>query len=315
VYFLRIPDTLCDVNKALPPRLQLLIGAVAISFSPVLVMLTAQGGLGPTSIAFWRTLIGGVFLVLLALLSGKSLRLPASAIKFSALAGLFFFGDLFCWHRSIVYSGAGMATILGNTQVFTTALVSMFVFREKLSLRFVLSALAAFGGLVLLVGVGSEEVNFTPVYVKGIVFGLATGLAYSGYIVSLKKGTTTGRPDLIVFIAWTSLFSAAGLGLSAWIEGANFLPADHTSILALLGLGIGVQAVAWLAITGALPGVKTAQAGLILLLQPTLATAWGVLFFEEALTGVQVTGAMVTLVAMYVGGTSGPGRVPPAALD
>ena len=64
----------------------------------------------------------------------------------------------------------------------------------------------------------------------------------------------------------------------------------------------GVWAILSFVITGALPAVPTAQAGLILLLQPTLATVWGVLFFDERLSALQVTGAIVTLAALYHGG-------------
>jgi drug/metabolite transporter (DMT)-like permease len=47
--------------------------------------------------------------------------------------------------------------------------------------------------------------------------------------------------------------------------------------------------------------VVTAQAGLILLLQPILATVWGILFYDEYLKPLQIVGAAITLVAMYFG--------------
>jgi drug/metabolite transporter (DMT)-like permease len=291
--------------NAISPRWRLLVGAVVISFSPVLVKTAAFQGLGPTAIAFWRTGIGGLFLAGLALATGRSLRLDRRSLALATSAGLFFFGDLFCWHRSIVYAGSGMATILGNTQVFFTALVATVAFRERLSLRFGLSALVAFGGLVLLVGVGSAGVSFTPEYQRGIVFGLATGLAYAGYLVSLKKGgQRADGPDLVAFMAWASIFSAIGLGTTAAFEAAPLWPGDLGSVASLVGLGVGVQGLAWLVITATLPRIPTAQAGLILLLQPILATGWGMLFFDERLEVVQVVGAAITLAAMYAGASA-----------
>jgi drug/metabolite transporter (DMT)-like permease len=257
---------------------------------------------GPTAIAFWRTAIGAAVLFGVAAVAGTPLRLAPGALAWSCAAGIIFFADLTCWHRSIVHAGAGMATILGNLQVFATAALSWFVFRERLSLRFSLAAAAAFAGVVLLAGIGSDEVAFTSTYLVGVLLGLATAAAYSGYIISLKKGRLhPSRPDLVAFVAWTSLFSAVFLGAGAIFEDGAFLPTDVVTWLAVAGLGVFVQALAWLAITGALPRVPTAQAGLILLLQPTLATVWGVLFFAERLTGLQAFGAGVTLVAMYFG--------------
>jgi len=289
-------------------RVQLLAGAIMISFSPVLVTVASRG-VGPTPIAFWRTLIGGLILLLICFAAGKPLRLPRAAFLWSLFAGFIFSADLFCWHRSIIYVGAGMATILGNTQVFATAIMSRWVFNERLSVKFALSAVAAFAGLILLVGIGSDEVEFSTRYLMGVILGLVTGLAYSGYIIGLKKGTLrAGKSLLIPFMAWTSLFSALFLGIASAIEGGPVMPPDWAAAGSLIAYGLVVQVMAWLVITRALPHVPAAHAGLILLLQPTLATVWGVIFFDEQLTTLQLTGACITLVGMYFGGFSGKRR-------
>jgi len=195
-----------------------------------------------------------------------------------------------------------MATILGNTQVFLTAVLSFLIFKERLTVKFMFACLTAFVGVILLVGLFSSDVHFTSGYIKGILFGLATGLAYSGYILCLKRGSTHhSQPNITVFVAWTSLFSTFFLGLMAAFEKAPFIVINFNAIASVVGLGICVQGLAWLAITRALPAVKTAQAGLILLLQPTMAMVWGILFFTEQLTSIQVVGAAITLTAMYLG--------------
>jgi drug/metabolite transporter (DMT)-like permease len=280
----------------------LLVGATIISSSPVLVKLAAIESVGPTVIGFWRTLIGGLALLTAVWLRGKSLRLSPGALRFSILAGFFFFIDLYVWHRSVIYAGAGLSTILGNTQVFVTAVLSFLLFKERVTLKFVVAAVTAFAGVVLLVGLGSTEVQFTETYIKGILFGLATGFAYAAYLISLKRGITdSSRPDSMVFIAWASLFSAMFLGATASFESEPFLPSGFDAIASILGLGLIVQALGWWIITKALPSVPTPQAGLILLLQPTLAMLWGVIFFAEYLTAVQIAGAVITLLAMYIG--------------
>jgi drug/metabolite transporter (DMT)-like permease len=288
--------------KSSASKLALLAGALIISFSPVLVKLAAIQTLGPTAIGFWRTLIGSLFLFLLVIIKKQPIFLSGGVMRIAALGGFFFFIDLFCWHRSIIYAGAGMATILGNTQVFLTAILSFFIFKERLTLKFMFAALAAFIGVILLVGLLSSNVQFTSGYVKGILFGLATGLAYSGYIMCLKRGSTHhSKPNITVFVAWTSLFCTFFLGLAAAFEKGPLLVINFKAIASIVGLGIFVQGVAWLAITKGLPAVKTAKAGLILLLQPTMAMVWGVIFFAEQLTPVQVVGAAITLTAMYLG--------------
>ncbi|UCC44266.1 MAG: EamA family transporter, partial [Candidatus Zixiibacteriota bacterium] len=92
-------------------------------------------------------------------------------------------------------------------------------------------------------------------------------------------------------------------GVVGVAESEPFLPTRWQAIVPLVGLGLMVQVLGWWTITSVISRVKTAQAGLILLLQPTLATVWGALLFAELLTPMQIAGAVVTLAAMYVGST------------
>lgn len=290
-------------KSTVSPLMFIVIGAAMISFAPVFVKLIGPDRLGPTVIAFWRTLFGALTLFAITLIRGRSFALPKRLYRFAVLTGFVFFLDLFVWHRSIVLAGAGMATILGNTQVFASAILSWLFFKERLTFKFFLAAFSAMGGVILLVGVLADEVTFSPDYVEGIIFGLLTGLAYAGYIVSLKAAGFKERiPDIVIYMGWAALSSACFLGLAAIIEGVEVVPPDTESWLYLIALGVLVQALAWWGIAGALAFVDASRAGLILLLQPTLAMVWGVLMFAEQFTMTQVVGAIITLVAIYYGG-------------
>lgn len=283
--------------------LLLVVGALLISYAPIFVKWIGEARLGPTSIGFWRTLFGAATLFLLTLLRRRPLRLSSRLTKYAVLAGFGFSLDLFVWHRSVLYCGAGMSTILGNTQVFATALASTLLFKERLTLRYFLSAFSALLGVVLLVGLFSREVVFSERYLRGVFFGLATGLAYANYLVTLKFATRReGIADVVTFMAWTSLASAFFMGVTASFEAAPLWPPDGQSIALLVALGVVAQAFGWWSITTGLKRVQASRAGLILLLQPTLAMVWGVVYFAEQFTLVQLVGAIITLVAIYFGG-------------
>lgn len=257
--------------------------------------------MGPTAIAFWRTLFGAAILFIWSALRSDRLTLTATVTRWSVLAGFIFFLDLFFWHRSILYAGVGMATILANMQVFGTALLSFLIFKEKLTFKFFTAAVCAIAGVALLIGLGSE-IEFTVRYLKGVAFGLLTGLVYANYIVVVKiAGHSESNPSFLTFMAWTSLFSALFLGAAGMLEPDPFMPPDMTSLLILLALALVAQALGWWAIASSLPKIDASRSGLALLLQPVLATVWGVFFFHEYLTPIQIGGALITLVAIYVG--------------
>ncbi|MEW6413141.1 MAG: DMT family transporter [Candidatus Zixiibacteriota bacterium] len=290
-----------EESPAIRALLALAFGALCVSFAAIFVKLLGRDVLGPTAIGFWRALFGSAILFTWVFLKGYSPRMSAPMVGFAALAGFIFFLDLFFWHRSIIYSGAGIATILANTQVFVVSVLGFLLFKERLSVIFVIAAVAAFVGVVLLIGIGSE-VEFSTTYLNGVTFGLLTGVVYGGYIVTLKKtGHRKDCPSFLTVMAWVSMFTAIFCGVSMLIESDPWVPPDPFSILILFSLALVAQAVGWYVISTTLPKLRAAQSSLILLLQPVLATVWGVLFFAEHLEPLQVLGAAVTLIAIYVG--------------
>ena len=249
-----------DEQASLKPVLILIFGAVCVSFAAIFVKLLPTEQIGPTAIGFWRTLFGGIILFVLAGLKKNNLLLPRPLYGWSVLAGFLFFLDLFLWHRSIIFAGAGMATILANTQVFGTAVLSFFIFKDRLTIRFFLAALSALVGVALLVGVISD-VEFTILYLRGVMFGLATGLVYANYLVTLKLTMVKfSRVQVITFMSWTSIFPAVFLGLSAWVESAPAIPPDLYSYFILFLLGLVAQAIGWWAIFSSFSQIKASRA-------------------------------------------------------
>ncbi len=292
-------------NSSSKYLLMIAFGALCISFAAIFVKLIGREILGPTTIGFWRTFLGAGILFVMVFIKGDSLRLSGPVLRFLILAGLAFFLDLFFWHRSILDSGAGMATILANTQVFWMALIGAALFQEKLTLIFFSAVVAAFVGIVLLIGFGSE-VSFSALYIRGVVLGLLTGVVYSVYMTSLKKaGHLDVRPSSLALMAWASLFTSFFLGIAMLFEHGPHIPPTLFTWFILFALALIAQAVGWWVISSSLPRLRASQSGLVLLLQPTLATVWGWLFFKEELGLLQICGAALTLAAIYIGAVRG----------
>lgn len=283
------------------PLLVLAVGAVCISFAAIFVKLVGQDHMGPTAIGFWRAFLGAAILFAWSRISCPSLKMSRRLMAWSVLAGFIFFLDLFFWHRSILYSGAGMATILANTQVFVVASLGWVVFKERPTLVFFAAAISAVAGVALLVGIGSN-LEFSALYLAGIGYGLLTGLAYGSYLITMKNiGHRPDAPDFRVFMSWTSLFTAAFLAIAMLIEGEPMMLPGARSFVILLALALTAQVIGWWTITWSLPKIPAARSGLVLLLQPVLATIWGFLVFSERLTTIQIFGALITLAAIYTG--------------
>jgi drug/metabolite transporter (DMT)-like permease len=278
---------------------RLLLGASFIGLAPVFVKLLH---LGPTPIAIYRCGFAAVFLFIYLLSSGRfSLRkLPINVWRLLFLAGFLFGLDLFVWHRSVIYAGAGIGTILANTQIFYVALIGMFFYKEKPTFRFVASVFLAFIGIYLLVAFRLAS-EFHPNYGLGVFFGLLTGIIYASYILTMRRvESQKAHISTESALALISLIAAVILIPVSIGEGSLRLPDGHEFLL-LLVLAFIAQVLGWLLITRNLPKTPVSQAGLVLNMQPVVAVLGGALVLQERLSGLQILGAVMTLVAIYLG--------------
>jgi drug/metabolite transporter (DMT)-like permease len=215
-------------------------------------------------------------------------------------AGIAFSVDLYCWHKSIHSIGPGFATILGNFQVFILAGYAMYIFKEKPSLRFILSVAFAVSGLFMIAGLDIDDL--TPAYKAGIVLGLITACAYSAYILLLTRlQCQKNGLSPIVNLMIASFTSAAILSVVAFSENQTIAIPDGTNLLLMLCYGGFSQVIAWILISRSLPLIKTSTAGLILLLQPALAFIWDIFIFGRRADFMSLFGAMLALTAIYLG--------------
>jgi drug/metabolite transporter (DMT)-like permease len=287
------------LSKA-PPALQVMIGAVLISFSGVYVKLSHTG---PTTSGFYRVFFGGIILLFISLISNRQLKTNLNALYWSLLAGIFFALDLFTWHKSIHYIGPGLATILANFQVFFLALIGVTFMGERVNLKLVLTIPVAVLGLFMVVGIKWNL--FDTDYKNGIFLGLATAVCYVGYILSLRKlQSIPGSLSPALNLSMVSLFTAIILAFFAWLQQESLGIPDIQSVFYLVLYATFSQVLGWLLIGNGLTLIRTSLAGLLLLLQPSLAFVWDVLLFNKTTTLISLTGTGITLVAIYLGSTS-----------
>ena len=279
------------------PHLRLFLGATLISLSPVWVKLVS---VSPTVSGFYRVLLGGGALALYLIFTRRRLELSRRSMAILMLGAGFFAMDLWFWHRSIGYVGPGLATLLGNFQVFFMMLAGAVLLHQRPHVRQLIAVPLAMGGLTLIVGLDWDTLPAD--YRLGIVFGLLTAVTYAGYLLSLRAvRARSAHRSAAREVAVVSLATAVLLGTAAATEDASLAIPTLADAGWLLSYGILSHCIGWLLIAGALPRVSATEAGLALLLQPTLSFIWDVLFFARAVTLIEWIGAVIVLGAIYLG--------------
>ncbi len=277
--------------------LRVAAGAMLISFSPVFVRVAH---VGPTTAAFYRMLFGGVGLAVLDALKGTRVWGGARHVWLASLCGLVVSLDLAIWHRSIHYVGPGLATILGNFQIFFVAGFGILWLKERLSWRLAFAIPLAILGLFLVFGL--EWGTLEETYRLGAILGIFTALLYAVFLLLLRKiqvehETLSPIGTLLI----VSVVSAAVLGPISPAIGESLRIPDASTWAALIGYAMVSQILGWILITGGLPRIQVSQAGLLLLLQPALAFVWDIPFFGRATSAMEAVGAVLALAAIYLG--------------
>jgi len=275
------------------PVLAAVLGALTIAGSAVLVSLA---DVPPTTAAFFRCAYALPPLALLAWLERRRYgpRAPGQS-RLAWFAGVFFAADLILWHHAISQVGAGLATVLGNTQVVVVPLAAWLFLGERPSARVAVSVPVVLTGVVLISGViGSGAYGNDPLL--GVLFGVATGLAYGGFIL-VQRGANADhrRPAGPLFDATLStavICLIVGLPLGE-LELVPTWPSHGWLLL----LALGIQVCGWLLISISLPRLPAALTSVVLTIQPVASVLLGIWILSEAPSGLQLLG-----VAFIIGG-------------
>ena len=278
-----------------------LIGAFLISFSPVMVSMS---DLQPTVSAFYRVFIGSIFLIFVIFLNRNLYINSFSVNPYLILAGIFFALDLWFWHRSILYIGPGMSTLIANFQIFIIPLMSFFIFSMTPNKYQIIAIVLGINGLYLTLGYGGSIDNEN---IKlGFMFGIMTALAYSAYILSLKKNNIEASHEIspLTSLFYVSFISTLILFIVIKIEGVSFAMNDSNNLYSMLAYGIICHVFGWYMIILGLKTVTATTAGIILISQPIFSFFWDYLFFSRHTTSIEIIGIAVVIIAMIICVTS-----------
>ena len=278
------------------PALGVLIGAVLIAFSGILYR---KAHVSPSTGAFYRCFWAIPPLWLLTIRENRKRGPQPMALRRAAwLGGAFFSADLILWHYSIEKVGAGLATVLGNTQVVLVGLLAWALFRERLSRNSLLAIPVAMLGILLISGV-LEKSAYGSDPKLGALYGVLTGIAYSGFLLALRRGSgDRGRVAGPLFDA--TLASAVFIVPIGLVLGnLDFTPSLRATAW-MLALALSSQVVGWLLITVSLGRLPTALTSVLLTLQPLLAVLFAALLVSERPSPLQLVGAAAILAGLLI---------------
>jgi len=248
----------------------------------------------PLTMAALRSFLAGVGILLPAVVLGRPwprgwrvwVGLLGVGLSLTALGfgGMFLAGGLV---------SPGVATVLANIQPLLAAVLAFFLLGERLGRRRRTGLILGFAGILLVAapGFGPGFANNSPAGVAFILLG-AVGVAIGN--VLLKR--LAGEVDMLMATGWQLLIGGIPLWFLAGIWEApaqiTWNLAFVTTLSALALLGTAVPFVLWFSI---LHRSELNRVNIFTFLTPAIVLVLGILFFNETLTWIEMSGTVLIL--------------------
>lgn len=284
-----------------------LAGALAISFSAILYALAE---VTPITGAFYRTAYALPILFAIWWLRRDEDQRSVSKRLVAFAAGVVLGLDIVVWHIAIEYIGAGLSTLIANSQVVIVAIAAWFLLGEKPSRQVTIAIPVVLFGVALVSGLGRGDA-FGSNPLLGTLLALLSALFYAGFIIGFRISNEERAPSagpLLEATAGAALAALVAGGLSGGIDFAPTWPAHGW----LLALALSSQVLGWLLIGYALPRLPTVETATIILMQPVLTMIWATILFDESPSTIQLIGAAMVLAGVGYVAITGGRRTEPA---
>jgi drug/metabolite transporter (DMT)-like permease len=278
------------------PVLTAVLGALTIAFSAIFVSLA---DVSPATAAVFRCAYALPPLAVLAWIERRRYGGRAGGqMRLAWIAGAFFAVDLVLWHHAIEEVGAGLATVLGNTQVVVVPIVAWLMLGERPGWRVAASVPVVLMGVVLISGVlGADAYGRNPVL--GVLFGLGTGVAYAGFLLVQRRANADNRRPAGPLFDATLSAAVFSLLIGLPLGEVDLVPTwPAHGWLALLALG--VQFLGWMLISISLPRLPAAVTSVVLTLQPVGSVLLGVWILSEAPSPFQLIGVLFIIAGLLL---------------
>ena len=257
-------------------------------------LLVANISLQASQIVLFRTLIGGILLTAIVILRGGFDRSAVRAEAIPLLCGGAALGlNWIALFQAYQLLNVSLATLIYYVGPMLVLVLSPILFREKLNSTRIAAALVVALGLICISG----SITRSGMSVRGLAVAIVSALFYATLIVFNKRIVRTGglqtaaiELDVAFVVVLVYVLLTAGLPV----------PQKH-EIPALMILGAVNTGLAYLLYFSGLQKIPGQSVALLSYIDPVSALFFAAVFLQEAMSPVQILGAVLIIGGALLG--------------
>lgn len=253
--------------------------------------------LSSAALAFARGLVGGVFLLLFMILTGKSLKLDIGKKKtlLLCLTGVALGANWLLLFEAYNHTSVAVATLCYYMEPTILILLSPLLFKEKLTRKKLVCTAVSLIGMAMVSGVFDSNGNTSLV---GILLGLGAAALYAAVIILNKKNPVEnayGKTVVQLFVSAAVLFPYLLLS-----EDSLSINLDTTAIIMLLVVCIVHTGIAYAMHFGSVQKLPSQTMAVLSYIDPVLAVILAAVILREPMSVMEIVGAALILGAALI---------------
>lgn len=276
------------------PYIILFIGVLSVSFAAVFIRLADAP---PLVIAAYRLGIASVILIPFASMRfGKTLKkLSRSDILLVLLSGVFIALHFALWITSLSYTSIASSVVLVTSHPVFIAVISYFLWGERLNRPAVLGIIVALVGVVF---INYSGFSLHPQALFGNLLALLAAFFMGAYLVIGRQ--LRARINIWHYLAVIYTCAAIILLLATVVSGQSLVGYSSTTYTMLILLALVPQLIGHSSLNIAVRMMPVILVSVAILGEPVLATALGYFILGEWATTGEIVGGLLTLAGIFI---------------
>lgn len=276
------------------PLIPIAVGVIAVALSAIFVKLAnADAGV----IAFYRMLFSVLIMapIFFWKYTSEIKQLTKRDWTFSLVAGIFLAFHFILWFESLNYTSVASSTVLVTLQPIFAFAGTYFFFKERLSLKTIVSGVIALGGSIL-ISWGDFRISGSALY--GDVLALIACALVTAYL--LFGQDVRQRLSLVTYTFVVYGISTITLFFYVLIKGESFGPYPADDWLWFILLAIVPNLLGHTLFNWSLKYVSTNVISIAILFEPVGAAILAFYIFDEYLITTQIIGGIIVIAGIVL---------------
>lgn len=266
--------------------------ATVLGIMPSMQKQLMMDGLPIFSLMFFTNLIISLVTFLMALIRGRSLRVPRKQWVQAVIMGVFgMVATAMLINTAYLFMPVGTVTMLHFLYPTVVCIVMGTLFREGFSRLQVAAIVVSIAGMLFLTGKNGA------LPAKGILLAVTSAFTYGGYLIANEKGPAN-QMSLEVKLFYVSLPGTLLFAVLAPATGNLAVPSSFISWMQLILCSGLATVVGYFLMMFGIQRLGASSASFLSMLEPVISVVFGTIWFSDQITIGIVAGSLLVLTSV-----------------